>query len=79
MKKTTRTIYMKGNSCGSQYAPNNCSGYGTKWRVQLKKDEHLGWKETGHPVLLAANWDIDEEKLRQTENYIDSIQGGVLY
>ena len=79
MKKTTRTIYMKGNSCGSQYAPNNVQPYGTKWRISLKKDKHQGWKEIGQAVLLSANWDVDEDKIQQTENYINSIQNGVLY
>ena len=71
---TTRVLYMRGNSCGSQYAPTNCEPYGTKWRVRLVVDD-IGVRQS-LPVLLDANWQIDEKKIEKTIDLLNDMHTG---
>jgi len=79
MERTTRIIYVNGNSVAGEYAPRNCKPYGTKWRLQLQKKKYTGWGIVGSPKLLMDNWDIDEEKVRDTDRFFEGLNNGCLY
>lgn len=75
MKTTTKVIYQESNSCGTQYAPANCSGYGTKWRVSLRRNYYGEWQLSGIARLLNPNWTIDMKKVEKSYNELNSILG----
>ena len=68
---TNRVFYCRGNSFGDQYASNNCSEYGTKWRQKLKLTEYGDYEFAGTPILLDANWTIDENKIAYTDGFCE--------
>ncbi len=69
MKNTTKTVYYKGNRCGSQYC-NNCNGYGSKWNVTINSETG---RQIGKARLIDANWTIDEKKIEETKDWEESI------
>ncbi len=71
MKATTKTMYCEGNAFGGCYASNNYSGYGTKWRIRIKENEYGRYDIIGTPLLLDANWDIDQEKVDDTDFFYE--------
>ena len=78
IKRTTRTIYMKGNSCGNQYAIHNNNSYGTKWRITIERHPEYGARQIGNPILLDSNWDIDNNKIEKTNELFDNLFSGIL-
>lgn len=85
MKKTTRIIYRKGNSLGNQYAPKNCTGYGTKWKIHvwMKKTGSFGqWPVMGCPILLDANVSLTDtvmKKIEKSNRFFEYFDMGVIY
>ena len=73
MKQTTKVLYCSGNSCGNQYATGNCKPYGTKWRITLRKNYYGEMKQIGLPVLLDANWDIDDKKIQESDRFYSNL------
>jgi hypothetical protein len=74
-KTTTRIVYNRGNSMGNQYAPQNCSGYGTKWRVAVDTEKQ---RIIGFPKLLDCNITISakiEKKIEESNNNLNILLG----
>lgn len=69
-RQTTKVIYRKENSLGTQYAPRNCSGYGTKWRITLRRNYYNDWIQVGLPILLEENWTINEDKIEDSNWFL---------
>ena len=70
MKYTTKTVYSRDAQWGSEYACHNVSPCGTKWRIRLKSADNNKWLQYGTAQLLDCNWEINEEKLQETEDFL---------